>query len=192
MRITIRAAALSTLLLANGSALAEPGGDEWAAKLQIEKPDFGIVVLDAVVIKNKIPLGCSITYVGVAKAEGGARGLLENSSQFLGKRTWGLSGLASGQWTITSLECKGNAKFNGPFARFVVRPREVTNIGKLVIEYEAQGLFPQSATARVRVDKSDAEHLANLREKAPRTLQKAVSRPMVVLQSVGRFNGMGL
>jgi hypothetical protein len=101
-------------------------------------------------------------------------GFFGNSISFHG----GAAVLPAGVYTIVTLECMGSRKFNGRVAEFFLRPGEVINIGRLVLDYELASIRGSSSDAKLSIRDLSPEAVASLSQRAPNAFSKAKKRSM--------------
>lgn len=91
-----------------------------------------------------------------------------------------------GDYVVSRTACKGKT-FNGPHARFQVRPREVVNIGKLRLEHKQ--IDRRTGELRRYVEPLAEETIEILKKRIPRTYARMTTRPMALVKAAAPPQG---
>lgn len=156
--------------------------DDKLQKQAAETQNAAVVFMEIEVLpKNGPPCGGGI-FARVKAGEGkptsiyarSGAGLFGNSISFHG----GAAVLPSGTYTFVNFECSGSRTFKGPVASFLLRPGEVINAGRLVLEYEL--VFFGKINFSLAVRDLSPEAVASLSSRAPIAFSRAKKRYMTL------------
>jgi hypothetical protein len=148
----------------------------------------GMVIIDAGFEQK---MGCVGRQVGVGRPVNGklVETPIRGMSRFFGALTNVVprTVLAS-ELYVVSATCEmrfggsGRQIFNGPHARFHVRPGEVVDAGMLNVQYESTNFFLRTGNLRVSVGNTSEERLSGLKKRFPLLMRNYVKRPMILLR----------
>jgi hypothetical protein len=142
----------------------------------------GWVIVDAAMSR-----ACSTVQIDVGRVVDGkfkGVGLRGTTKGLFGLSYGDLQALPSGEYIISALRCRMSNMINryrGPHARFQVRAGEVVDVGTLNFENKRDGIFASTGVSTRSVGPANADRIAKLKERFPRTMVKVVSRPMTLI-----------
>jgi len=151
------------------------------------KAKRGIVVFDLDIDNRR----CEESFIGAVRVVGPGSTLLTGPSSgvFSAHRLGAITPVLPGTYEVRSVSCKVYKhidRHNVLFARFRVGPGEIVNIGRLKVKYKPDpggNIFfgVNSGVVSKSVGPLDAATVAGLRERAPKTMAKAVARTMTMV-----------
>jgi hypothetical protein len=195
LRRSIVAALLTFLLTPVHGAFAEPTKlDQGIAEAARKDLTSGLIFMEVKLFEEgrKTPKICQQIWVSLVSDRGNSKSVPTQSSPTLfghaaDSSTYGGSSvLPAATYTITQVWCQGSIRLKGRFARFVLRPGQVANLGCLVIDYKEAPfnlLAPRTFSGRTHVEDLSPNAVATLTRLAPVAFSKATKQYMAPNQA---------
>jgi hypothetical protein len=154
-----------------------------------KEPTTGLIFMEVKLFEegNTTPKLCQEVSVSMVSDKGDSKTFRTQISPTLfghavESSTYGGASFApAGTYTVVEVWCKGTIRLKGRFARFTLQPRQVSNLGCLIIDYTHSPFnpfVPRTFTGSIRVADLTANALASLTKLAPATFAKATKRYM--------------
>jgi hypothetical protein len=156
--------------------------EEMAKERALGAAGKGWVIVDAMISNACSPLQIDVGRMIDGKFRG--KGLRGTTKGLFGLSYDTFEALPAGEYVISALRCRitnTTNRYNGPHARFQVRPGEVLDVGTLHFQNKMDGIFASTGVSTRSIAPANADRVAKLKERFPRTMAKVVSRPMTLI-----------